>query len=117
MVPVHAAGTALSFSPSPLVEEGYVRAANEAEGSAFDFSSRLQHAQNRFQNNIHITQNIVIPEPQYGKALRFKPAGSGRIAHHLFQVLPAINFNHHAALEANEIDDIGTQRLLALELE
>jgi hypothetical protein len=106
-----------SLSPSPLVGEGHARAAGEGEGSAFDFSSRFQRTQNRFQNSIRIAQNIIIPESQYGKTLRFKPLGSDSILRHSLQMLSAIDFNNQMALEANKIDDIRTKRLLALELE
>ena len=72
----------------------------------------LQPPQNRFQNRARIPQDVVIPEPQHDKPLRFQPCRSIRVVIDSFCVLPAIGFDHQLVLETDEIHDVTSDRCL-----
>jgi hypothetical protein len=58
----------------------------------------------------------VVPEAQDGKALDFEPVGAPSIVLSLVSVLATVDLDDQLALQADEVDDEWTQRLLATEL-
>lgn len=74
-----------------------------------------QGIRNGFQNAGRICENVVVPEAQNAVPLLSKesiPHGVTRVR----SVLPAIDLDNEASLPADEIDDIGADRLLANKL-
>jgi len=68
-----------------------------------------------FKHRRGLLQDFVIPKPQHPKSLRIQESRPLRIIANLFGMLPAINLNNEAALMANKIHDVGTDRFLPLE--
>ena len=77
----------------------------------------LQVTKYFLEHNIRLLQRIIIPEPDYPKALRLETSCSPGIAINLFGVLPAIQFHYQLLFEADEINDVRRNRMLAPELE
>lgn len=74
-------------------------------------SFRLHDAQDGFQNPFGIRQHIVVPEPQDPIVVIAQPPIADKVAL-IGCVLPAIHLDHQPALAAEEIRDIGPDRLL-----
>jgi hypothetical protein len=71
----------------------------------------------RLKNALGVLQNVIVPESQYSKAFPLKPGSPALIALGLTRhvVLPAVDFDDETWPEANDIDDIISDRLLAPE--
>ena len=62
-----------------------------------------------------VAENLVIPEPDDGVALRFKPCRSVGVVFGAGRVLSAIDFHDKLPFQAGEIGDIWPERHLAPE--
>ena len=69
------------------------------------------------QHVIGLLQRVIIPEADYPKALRFKTSGSPGIAAGLIEMLPAVQFHYQLLFEADEIHNIGWNRMLSPKFE
>jgi hypothetical protein len=70
----------------------------------------------RFEDTCHLTQHIVVPKSQDAIDVIDKPFVANRVAP-VVCVLATINFNDETKFAANEVNRIGTDRLLPNELE
>ena len=77
----------------------------------------MQLTQYFFQNSISLLQCVIIPEANYPKPLRFKTGGSFGIAVRLLEMLPTIQFHYDFPFKADEIHDVGWNRMLPPKLE
>ena len=64
------------------------------------------------QHAVHVAQHVVVPEADYPVAAGFEPVGAQRT---VLGMLPAIDLDDQLRLRTEEVDDIGTDRLLATE--
>ncbi|GLQ86470.1 hypothetical protein GCM10007898_00360 [Dyella flagellata] len=60
-------------------------------------------------------QHFIIPEAQDAKATRLQCAGSGRVILKSIQMLAAIDLHHQHGREANKVDDVAGDWILAPE--
>jgi hypothetical protein len=81
-------------------------------GSGFGASKRPDE---RRQHSLGILENIVVPESQDAESMIDKPPISCGIGNGS-RVLPTINLDNEAHIEANEVCDIWTNRYLATKL-
>ena len=77
----------------------------------------LQLTKNFLEHDIGLFQCVIIPEPDYPKTLRFKISCSLAIANSLLGVLPAIQLHYQLLFQADEINDVRWNRMLAPKLE
>ena len=77
----------------------------------------IQLTQNFLQHSVGLFQRVIIPEPDYPKAFRFKTSGSLGIAGSLLGMLPAIQFHYQLLSKADEINDVWWNRMLSPKLE
>jgi hypothetical protein len=79
---------------------------------------RAQRGDYRLQNVIRASQRFVVPEAQDAESSALQPTRSLGIGdgEREIGVLSSIEFHDQPMLEANEIDDVDLDRLLALEL-
>ena len=67
-------------------------------------------------DTIQITENIIVPKPQYDKSLRLKPG----IPSHIFLILimlSAVNFDHQFSFIAHKINNVSTNNSLPAEFD
>jgi len=64
-------------------------------------------------NPLGISEDVIVPKPKNPKALRFEPSGPLLVMFGAFPVLPAVNLDDEADLQADEIDHICAERHLA----
>ena len=64
------------------------------------------------QHTLEITQNFVIPKPQYPPTLRSQPAVTRRVGRAI-GMLTTVQLDHQPALNAGEIDNVPAYRMLA----
>ena len=76
---------------------------------------RRQRRCDHLENAVDIPHHVVVPETQCAVAAFDQPLVSDRIAR-VDRVLPAVNFDDHALLAADEVHDIWTDRFLANKL-
>jgi hypothetical protein len=76
---------------------------------------RLQSARDDFQYAVHIVHDIVIPETEDTVVAVAQPLIANSVRR-IVCVLTTIDFNNQAPLATDEIDNIGTNRLLTDEL-
>jgi hypothetical protein len=74
----------------------------------------LQSVSDCLQNPIDILDHIIVPEAQNSIVMIAKPLVANGVAS-AFGVLTTVNFNDQALLPANQVYDVGTNRLLANE--
>ena len=72
-----------------------------------------QPLQYRLKNHFGLTEYIVIPKPDYVKALRFKASRSHSISVSMFSMLPAIEFDDQVFFDTYKINDVGWKWVLA----
>ncbi len=77
----------------------------------------MQLTQNFLQHNVGLFQRVIIPKTDYPKAFRFKASGSLSIAGNLLGMLSAIQFHYQLLFKADEINDVGRNRMLSPKLE
>src|SRR5581483_3822150 len=71
--------------------------------------------QNHLGHRIRLREDIVVPEPNKCVALPPEPNFPSEVARLLVHVMPTINLDDQAPLEAYEVDDIRANRVLAAE--
>jgi hypothetical protein len=77
----------------------------------------LQCLDNGQQDTVHVGQHVVVPEAQNPVAFTLQPGRALAIlrAVNRVGVLAPVEFDDQPALQAGEIDDVGTARHRALE--
>jgi hypothetical protein len=70
----------------------------------------------RFKDARHVAQHVVVPKSQDAIVAVDKPFVANRVAR-VIRVLTTINFNDETEFTANQVDRIGTDRLLPNEFE
>src|SRR5579885_2721769 len=75
----------------------------------------LEHRQDRLLDVVGVLEDVGVPETQDAPAVRLQPSGAARIALAL-RVLSAVGLDDEAMLDAGEVRDEGTERMLAAEL-
>ena len=73
--------------------------------------SLSERARNRFKNARHVAKYVVVPKSQDTVVAISEPFIANGIAR-IFRMLPAVDLDNQAAFTADEIDDVGTNRLL-----
>jgi len=75
--------------------------------------------QNHRQNSIEMIAHIRGPDAQNLNPLRFQPYGSSRIMDDLFWVVVprAVDLHSEPCSRAVEVEDVGTNRMLAAEFQ
>ena len=86
--------------------------ARRARGS----QPELERGQNGLQHTFGVRQDFVVPETQYAPAVIFEPAGPVGITCAL-GMLTTIRLDDQSMVEADEIDDEGSDWMLSSELE
>ncbi len=66
----------------------------------------------RFQ----LRQDLVIPEPNHSVPDALKPRGPSGVLLHMHSMLPSVHFDDHLSLQAHEVHNIRSDRMLAAEL-
>jgi hypothetical protein len=66
------------------------------------------------EHAIHVCKHFVVPDSNDGEALFFEPA-IPLVVGRLGCMMTAIQLDHESMLEANEVDDVMADRILALE--
>lgn len=74
-----------------------------------------QRSYNGFQNTRHVLQNVIIPKSQNSIIMINQPCVTHDIAR-VVGVLPTVDLNNKSRLATDEIDRVGTDRLLPNEL-
>ena len=77
----------------------------------------MQLTQNFLQHIIGLFKHLIIPEPDYPKAVRFKIGGSLGIADSLLGMLPTVQFHYQLLLKTDEINNVRWNRMLSTKLE
>ncbi len=77
----------------------------------------VQRCPNTRSHTFRICQYRVVAEPHDAKSFRLKKCGASTVILLLRGMLAAVEFDDKAALEANKIGDVRTNRILSLELE
>lgn len=73
----------------------------------------MQILSNPLQNPVYVSEHVVIPKSQNEESLIAKPPITSFVIICLLSVLSAIKFDNQSLLQAYEIDDVASQRLLA----
>jgi hypothetical protein len=94
---------------SPRAGRGRIALAIRVRGSL------RERGRDCFENAHHITQHVVVPEPQNTIIVISKPFVADRVARAV-RVLAPIDLNNETIFPADEIDRIRTDRLLPNEL-
>ena len=68
------------------------------------------------QDAFGLGQHLVVPEPDDPIAPLLKPLAALLVVSGLLQVLPTIQFHDQCSLQADEVNDRGTKRVLSAEL-
>ena len=76
-----------------------------------------QLTQNFLQHSAGSFQCVIIPNPNYPKAFRFKTSRPLCIADSLIEVLSAIQLHYQLLFKADEINDVRWNRMLPPKLE
>jgi hypothetical protein len=104
--------------PSPACGRGDSRdgGGRAAPGAAAEAGGEgKHHIANTLQHRLGLSRNVVIPKMQHRESWRPQKGVPPRIC--FAPVLSAIGLDHQVKLQADEIDDVGTDRLLTLELQ
>ena len=72
-------------------------------------------ARNRLQTNFGLLQDIIVPEPQHLEATALQEPGPCLVLCLLVAVLPAVDLDDEPRIEAGEIGDERTNRILPAE--
>jgi error-prone DNA polymerase len=78
------------------------------------FRQRAQRLTQNQQDSFHIPQHVVVPESEDAVAPRLEPGAANST---VIGMLPAIDLDDQRSLRTEEIDDIGTDRLLPAQAE
>ncbi len=66
----------------------------------------------RFQRLFRGAHEVGVPYPQYTESLPFEPGGAGRVVVGRVGVLAAVEFDHEARAQADEVDDVWANGVL-----
>jgi len=97
------------FRLSPRAGRGRVASAIRVRGSLHKGTG------DRFKNASQVAQHIVVPEPQDAVVVLSKPFVANRVSL-APRVLSTVHLNHKAAFPTDEINSVGSDRLLSDEL-
>ena len=67
---------------------------------------------NAFHNTFSIAEYFVVPKPKDLESSRFEKSCSRHVCFLLLCVMSAVDFQNQSLLEADEIDNVGTDDLL-----
>jgi hypothetical protein len=70
---------------------------------------------NYFQHPFHVLEHFVVPEAQHDIPGLFQKSGSFAVISGSVRVLPAVKLDHDFSFQANEIQNVVTERVLAPE--
>ena len=103
------------FSPSPALRYGIHGSLHPSalEGEVRE-GGGAERIKNHVQHPIGIRQHVIVPEADDAIPARLEPIGA-RLT--FFGMLSAIDLDDEFRLGAKEIDDIGSERMLAAEAE
>ena len=90
---------------SPPAGRGRIALAIRVRGSL------PKRGRNRFKNARQVAQDAVVPEPQDTIVMIDKPFVADQIAR-VFGVLASVNLDNEAAITADEVDRVRTDRIL-----
>ena len=90
---------------APLAGRGRIALAIRVRGSL------SERGRNCFKNARHVAQHVVVPKPQDLVVVISKPFVTNCIAR-IIRMLSAIDLDNQTAFAANEIDNVGTDRVL-----
>jgi hypothetical protein len=68
-------------------------------------------------NGVPFLKHLMIPNTKHPKSLAVEPTRPFGVRFDLLRVLAAVKFEYQPSLQANEIDDVWSEYLLATELE
>jgi hypothetical protein len=101
---------------APLAGRGRIGRAVRSIVGTIRVRGRLREGnRNRFKNARHVTEHVVVPEPQQPIIVIHKPFVADRITP-IIRMLPAIDLDNETTIAANQIDRVRTDRLLPDEL-
>jgi hypothetical protein len=72
---------------------------------------------NMLHDPIRVLERVIVPNSDDAESLSFEPGRAHAIMRRCDRVLAAIDFDDQLLLEADEIDDISTNRSLASEFQ
>ncbi len=78
-------------------------------------TSATQRKKDGLEHLIRLAQDLIVPKPQNSETTGFQVGRSPRIRCALFNVLAAIHFHDQTSIQADEIDEIGPDRMLPAE--
>lgn len=67
----------------------------------------------RLQNTFEVLEDVVVPEPDDAKSVRFEPCSSLGVGFGALSMLSAVDFDDEALAQGTEIDDVTTEGMLA----
>ena len=73
----------------------------------------MKRLPNRFRHRFRVTQHLVVPETQDTKARALEKFRPCCILDFTFAVLSPINFHRKHRAQADEVDDVVTERMLS----
>src|SRR6185437_14382629 len=76
-----------------------------------------QSLENGQDHAIRIRQHVIVPEPHNTTAARFQPARPPCVVILKYRMLATIDFDDELCRGAEEVDDVGSDRLLPTEAE
>jgi hypothetical protein len=85
-------------------------------GVGMVFAALPQSIQNHTQHRIRLTEHLIVPEPQYSEPCALQKRRTRRIRLGVLGMLPAIELHNHLSVQAYEIEDVITKRVLPAEL-
>jgi len=76
-----------------------------------------QRSQDGFYHGFGIAKHVVIPEPQHAKPRVLQILRAGSVSNSAFSVLSAVNFHRQLCFQADEVDDVVSERVLPPKLQ
>ena len=76
----------------------------------------MQFLPNRFENTLDVFEYLIVPEPQHEKSRLLQKQSTCSIGLDVFRMLTAIQLDNESPFQANEIQDVVSERVLAPEL-
>ena len=73
----------------------------------------LEAVLNLCENGLRLHQSFAIRKAQHAKPILGEPLCASLIPRALIFMLPSIQLDYHHAFDATEVDDVGSDRMLA----